>query len=44
MLTINGVAIDAVLDTGGGRSMIDVDTAKAMGLPMDHMSEAEQNR
>lgn len=33
--TVNGVSTDVVVDTGGARTMMDVDTADAMGLDID---------
>ena len=42
LVTINGAVTDAIIDTAGARSMLDVDTAKALGLEMEAMSIAEQ--
>lgn len=40
VVALNGAVVEALMDTGGARSMIDFKTATAMGLPVELASES----
>ena len=50
VVTVNGSAVEGIVDTGAGRTMMDVATARALGLkteerdPDDHPHKAPFGR